>query len=68
MFCLCFSFFSSFFQTNYLNIYWTGLHQIRRVARPMAVDERHVVRFSVPQKTLPWKLVTNLLLVLLILI
>jgi len=48
MFCLCFLFFSSFFQTNYLNIYWTGLHQIRRVARPMAVDERHVVRFSVP--------------------
>jgi len=31
--------FSDFRQTNYLNIYWTDLHQICRIGRPLAVEE-----------------------------
>ena len=30
-----FHIFNDFFQTNYLNIHWTDLHQIRRVGRTM---------------------------------
>jgi len=47
--CCCFfsSFFNDFCQANYLNIYWTDLHQICRVARTTAVDERSEVSFSI---------------------
>ena len=37
--------FNDFRQTNYLNIYQTDLHQICRVGRTMAVDERPEVSF-----------------------
>ena len=41
MFCKCFIFlyFSDFCQTNYLNIYWTDLHEICRIGRTLAVDD-----------------------------
>jgi len=46
-FCLCHLFIlNDFCQTNYLNIYRTGLHQIYRICRIMAVDERSEVSFS----------------------
>ena len=60
MFCLSlfliylFSF-HDFWRANYLNIYWTDLHQICRIARTMTVDERPEVSFSFPQGTLPWQ-------------
>jgi len=37
---LLFHFLNDFCQTNYLNIYWVNLHQICRVSRSMAADER----------------------------
>ena len=48
MFCCCFIFyysFGDFFQTNYLNICRTDLHQICRIGRTLAVDERYKVIF-----------------------
>jgi len=41
--------------TNYLKIYLTSLHQICRVGRTMAVDERYEISFSMAQGTLPWQ-------------
>jgi len=48
---------SDFFQTNYLNIYRTDLHEICRTGRIWAVDERSEVIFSISQGTLPWQLI-----------
>jgi len=59
MFCPCFLFiyFSFIFndscQTSYINIYRADLHQICRVGRTAAVNERPEVSFSTPQGTLP---------------
>jgi len=41
MLCCCFLryIFSDFFQTNYLNIYRTDLHEICSTGRNLAVDE-----------------------------
>ena len=45
---------SDFYQTNYLNIYRTDLHEICRIGRTLAVmDARSEVIFSIPQGTLP---------------
>ena len=55
-FCPCFIFiFADFCQTNYLNIYRTNFHQICRVGRTMAADERSVVNVSISQGMLPWQ-------------
>ena len=40
LFCWCFTFFSNFCKTNYLNIYRTDLHEICKIGRTLAVDER----------------------------
>ena len=57
MFCSCLfyfiSIFSDFCQTNYLNIYQTDLHEICRIGRTLAVDERAEVSFSILQGALP---------------
>jgi len=58
MFCLRFLFiyfFYDFCQTNYLNIYQTDLHQISRIGRITAADQRSEASFSIPQGTLPWQ-------------
>ena len=65
MFCCCFIFlfFSDFCQTNYLNMYdlnmydlnMYDLREICRIGTTLAVSERSVVIFSIPQWTLPWR-------------
>jgi len=53
MFCCCFKkYFSDFYQTDYLNIYRTDLHEICRIGRTFAVVERSEVIFSISQGTL----------------
>jgi len=44
VFCILFS---DFFQTNYLNIYRTDLHEIYRIDRILAVDQRSKVILSI---------------------
>jgi len=36
---------NDFYQTNYLNTYWTDLHEICRIGRTLAVDERSEFNF-----------------------
>ena len=58
MFCCCFFiffYFSDFCQTNYPDIYRTDLHDICRIGRTLAADERCELIFSIPQGTLPWQ-------------
>jgi len=43
------------FKTNYLSICWTDLHEICRIGRNLAVDERPEVSCSISQGTLPWQ-------------
>jgi len=50
-----FDIFSDFSQTNYLNIYWTDLHESYRIGRTLAVRKRSEVIFSIPRGTLPWQ-------------
>ena len=50
-----FLFFSDFCQTNYLNMYQYDLREICRIGTTLAVSERSVVIFSIPQWTLPWR-------------
>jgi len=47
--------FSDYCQTNYRNIYWADLHQICRIDRTLARDERPEVSFLIPQGTLLWQ-------------
>jgi len=48
-----FLYFSDFYQTNYVNIYGTDVHEICRIGRTLAVDERSEAIFSTVQGTLP---------------
>jgi len=43
--CCLKNIFSDFCQTNYLNVYRTDLHEIYRIGRTLAVDERREVIF-----------------------
>jgi len=40
---------------RHLNIYRTDLHEIFRIARTLAVDERSEVSFLISRRTLPWQ-------------
>jgi len=40
----------TFVRPNYLNVYWTNLHPIRRYGRTMAVNEKSEVSFWIPQR------------------
>ena len=48
-------YFCVFCQTNCLNIYPTDVHEICRIDRPLAADERSEVIFFDPSGTLPWQ-------------
>ena len=58
MFCWCFIFyiFGDVCQTNNIStsFYRTDLHEICRIGRTLAVDDRKLF-FSMPQGTLPWQ-------------
>jgi len=43
-------YFSHFCHINYLNIYWTDLHEVGRIGRTLAVDERSEVIFFDPPR------------------
>ena len=43
-------FFSDFCQSNHLNIYWTDVHEICRIGRTLATDERSEVIFFDPTR------------------
>ena len=43
-------FLMTFVRPNYLNIYWTNLHPIRRYGRTMAANEKSEVSFWIPQR------------------
>ena len=44
------------FQTHYLKVYRTDLHQICTIGRTMAVDTQSEISFSIPQGTRTWTL------------
>jgi len=48
VFCCCFLFFNDFFQPNYFNIYQTGICQICKVGRTMAVGDQSEIGLSIP--------------------
>ena len=50
-------YFSHFCHINYLNIYWTDLHEVCRIGRTSAVDERSEVIFFDPPRDIA--MVTN---------
>ena len=52
----CVLLFNDFCRYNYLKIYRTNLHQVCRVGRTVAVDERSEVSFLIPHGTLLWQL------------